>query len=279
VSDLVVITVASGGIGGRVARRLAGHVPLRLVVRDPARAPDVSAAEVAHASYHDPEALRRAFDGAGTVLFVSANEDADREGLHRNVVDALSATGVEHVVYTSFVNTAADATFTFSRDHWQTEQLVRAAGLRHTFLRDGLYMDFLPQMADANGVIRGPGDGWFAPIARDDLAEVASLVLGEPTRHEGRTYTLTGSERVTLTEVAGRLTALTGRPVTFYKETIEEAYASREHYGAPAFEVEGWVTTYIALAKGEMDVVTDDVRTLTGHDPMSLDDYLRPAAS
>lgn len=40
--------------------------------------------------------------------------------------------------------------------------------------------------------------------------------------------------------------------------------------GAPAWEIEGWVTSYAAIATGEMDVVTDAVRQLAGHEPMSL---------
>jgi NAD(P)H dehydrogenase (quinone) len=41
-SDLIAVTGATGVVGGRVARRLADlGVAQRLVVRDPARAPDL----------------------------------------------------------------------------------------------------------------------------------------------------------------------------------------------------------------------------------------------
>ena len=38
----------------------------------------------------------------------------------------------------------------------------------------------------------------------------------------------------------------------FEDETVEQAYASRAHYGAPQFEVDGWVSSYLAIARGEM---------------------------
>ena len=57
-------------------------------------------------------------------------------------------------------------------------------------------------------------------------------------------------------------------------ETLEQAYASRAAYGAPAWEVESWVTTYTAIAAGEWDVVTDDVRRVAGHDPVSVQQFL-----
>jgi hypothetical protein len=38
--------------------------------------------------------------------------------------------------------------------------------------------------------------------------------------------------------------------------------------------VAGWVTSYAAIASGELDVVTNHVEQLTGHPPMSLGDLL-----
>jgi NAD(P)H dehydrogenase (quinone) len=68
---MIVASGASGRLGGRVARRLAGAgLTQRLLVRDPARAPDLPGAEVAVAQYADPEAMRAALDGAAVVLMV-----------------------------------------------------------------------------------------------------------------------------------------------------------------------------------------------------------------
>ena len=54
-----------------------------------------------------------------------------------------------------------------------------------------------------------------------------------------------------------------------------KAYASRAHYGAPAWEVEGWVTSYTAIAAGELATVADTVARLTGHEATSLAEQLR----
>jgi NAD(P)H dehydrogenase (quinone) len=276
-SDLIAVTGATGGLGGRVARRLADRgVRQRLVVRDPGRAPELAGAEVATGSYDDPESLRRAFEGARTLLMVSASEDPDRLRLHANVVDAAVGAGVERVVYTSFFGAAPDCTFTFGRDHWHTEELIRASGLRHTFLRDNLYLDFLPLMVGADGVIRGPaGDGRAAAVTRDDIADAAAAVLLEGDRHDGRTYDMTGPEAFTLAEAAQELSRAAGRTVTYQAETLEEAYASRAHYGAPDWEVAGWVTTYAAIANGDLEEVSGDVAAVAGHPPMGLAEFLR----
>ena len=52
------------------------------------------------------------------------------------------------------------------------------------------------------------------------------------------------------------------------------AYASRASYGAPDWQVEAWVSTYTAIASGEMGSVSDDVLTVTGQPPMSLPQFL-----
>jgi uncharacterized protein YbjT (DUF2867 family) len=92
--------------------------------------------------------------------------------------------------------------------------------------------------------------------------------------HDGRTYELTGPEAFTLAEAAEVMSRFSGRRVTFHDETDEEAFASRAHYGAPEWEVLGWVGTYWAIREGSLADVSDDVRALTGHDPIALRDYL-----
>jgi NAD(P)H dehydrogenase (quinone) len=273
---LIGVTGATGGLGGRVAVRLAEReVPQRLVVRDAARAPDLPGAEVAEApDYADGEAMRRAFDGVETLFLVSAGEHPDRVSLHRSAVDAAAAAGVQRVVYTSFLGAAPDATFTFARDHFHTEEHIRAAGLGHTFLRDSIYLDYVPFFASADGVIRGPaGDGRAGAVARDDIADTAVAALLDG-RHEGREYEVTGRGAITLAEAAAILTHVSGREVVYVEETLEEARASRAPSGAPDWEIEGWVTSYAAIADGSLDVVTDTVSRLAGHEPMTLPEFL-----
>jgi NAD(P)H dehydrogenase (quinone) len=169
---------------------------------------------------------------------------------------------------------APDATFTFARDHFHTEEHIRAAGLGHTFLRDSIYLDYVPFFASADGVIRGPaGDGRAGAVARDDIADTAVAALLDG-RHEGREYEVTGRGAITLAEAAAILTHVSGREVVYVEETLEEARASRAPSGAPDWEIEGWVTSYAAIADGSLDVVTDTVSRLAGHEPMTLPEFL-----
>jgi uncharacterized protein YbjT (DUF2867 family) len=269
--DLIAITGATGHIGRIVTNLLSSAgARTRLVVRDPNRVPTGSA-DVKQATYGDREAATRALQGAGVLFMVSAAESADRLEQHRTFVDAAAAAGVRHVVYTSFLGAAPDATFTLARDHWATEEHLRASGMSWTFLRDSFYLDFLPTLAGDDGVIRGPaGDGRVGAVARSDVARSAAGVLAAPDVHAGHTYDLTGPEALSLAEVARTITEITGRTTTYQTETIEEAYASHQHYGVPDWQLDAWVSTYTAIASGALSLVTDTVESLTGTAPLNL---------
>lgn len=99
-------------------------------------------------------------------------------------------------------------------------------------------------------------------------------VLLEPGDHDGQTYSLTGPEALTLGRVAELLSSHLSKTVTYHPQTIEEAYASRADYGAPQWQLDAWVSTYTAIAAGELEEVTDDIPRLTGHPAMSLEQLL-----
>jgi uncharacterized protein YbjT (DUF2867 family) len=127
-------------------------------------------------------------------------------------------------------------------------------------------------MAGPDGVIRGPaGDGRVAAILRDDVARTAAAVL-PASGHDGRTYDLTGPSAFSLAEAA----RLMG--VQYVDESDEEAYASRASYGAPEWEVAGWVSSYQAIRDGSFSHVSPAVKDLTGREATSLADYLAQAA-
>lgn len=270
------VTGVTGHVGGLVARELAAAgLPLRLLARSPERAPTLPGCVVAELSYGDTDQARRALAGVEVLLMVSAAESAERLQQHRGLVDAATAAGVQHVVYTSFVAAGPRSTFTLGRDHGATEQHITAAGLGFTFLRDNFYLDFLPDTVGADGVIRGPaGDGRLAAVARADVARCAAAVLREPGAHLGRSYDLTGPEAIGLADVAQVLTEVTGRPTSYHDESVPEAYASRATYGAPDWQVDAWVSTYTAIANGDVAAVSDDVGRLTGRSPLSLREVL-----
>jgi NAD(P)H dehydrogenase (quinone) len=266
------VTGSTGVLGGLVSGALAAAgVPQRLLARSVDRAPQLAGSVALPFSYSDRAASTRALEGVQTLFMVSAAENAERLDQHSSFIDSAHAAGVRHIVYTSFIAAAPDATFTLARDHYATEEYIRSSGIEHTFLRDSLYLDFMDALVGADGVIRGPaGTGRVAAVARADVARTAVTVLHDVAAHRNITYDLTGPEALTMAEVAGILSAARGSTVRYQNETLPEAYESRKPWGAPDWQVDAWVSTYTAIAAGEMDEVSTAIETVTGRKPVGL---------
>src|SRR6185312_15760540 len=125
--------------------------PQRLLVRDLGRAPELDDGVPAVVNYADPLPANAALEGVKTLFMVSAAEAEDRLQQHCTFVDTAAAAGVQHIVYTSFFGAAPDSTFTLGRDHFATEERIKASGMDYTFLRDNFYLDFLPLLAGEDG--------------------------------------------------------------------------------------------------------------------------------
>ncbi len=269
------VTGSTGQLGGRVATRLATlGQPQRLLVRNPARAPQLPGAQAVQASYEDGPSMRAALSGVQTLFLVSGYGQTRLEQ-HYSAIDAAIAAGVERIVYTSFLAAAPLATFTHAREHSLTEQHIRATGRRYTFLRPTFYLDRAPRWFSSESIIQGPaGNGTITWVSRDDLADVAVAVL-TTSGHDGASYDITGAQALTLAEAAEQFSRATGLPASYQPETLEEARASRVKLNPSDWELEAWISTYVAIATGEMSVVSHTVEALTGHAPQTLADYVQ----
>lgn len=281
------ITGATGHIGGQVARLLSDQgLPLILPLRNPSRAPRLPGCEPRPFSYGDFELAREALQGVDALFMVSAAESPTREQEHLTLVRATQAAGIQHLVYLSFAEARPDSTFTLARTHAVTEEAIRRSTMKYTFVRDNFYSELMARLADAEGVICGPAEqGRVACVAQRDAAQAVANIMADiaagGTQHQGRTYTLTGSQSLSMEDIARILTTCTGKPHRFHNETIAEAFASRRaaYPDTPDWEIEAWVSTYTAIAKGELAQVTQDLPRLIGREPLTFEQVVTELAN
>ena len=270
------LTGSTGAIGGRAARRLAAAgVEQRLLVRDVGEAPQLDGAlPVEVSDYGDFDGMKTALSGVDTLFLVSFREAEDRLDRHFRAVDAVASAGVERLVYLSFLQASPESTFKLGRQHYATEQHIRESGVAFTFLRSSFYADFVPFFTGDDGVIRAPaGDGKVSWISRDDIADTVVAALRSET-WAGQALENTGPAALDFNETSEILSRVTGLQISYVEETEEEAWESRRPTGAPDWEIEGWVSSYLAVANGELSTVADTVERLTGHPPTDLESFL-----
>ena len=272
------ITGSSGNIGGMVARHLSTcGLPLILPLRNPAKAPNLTNCEARRFAYGDLELAKQALNGVDVLFMVSAAESPTCEQEHLTLVQAASEAGVQHIVYLSFAQAALDSTFTLARTHAVTENAIRQTNMRYIFLRDTFYSEMMA-IANADGIIAGPADdGRVACVSQRDVAQATANIIADIAcdnhHYDNQTYTLTGSQSLSFVEIAAVLTEITGKPHCYHNETVEEAFASRkaEYPDTPDWQIEAWVSTYTAIAKGELAAVSDDLPRLLGHAPIGFE--------
>ncbi|GGU79569.1 nucleotide-diphosphate-sugar epimerase [Streptomyces albospinus] len=274
----VAVTGVTGALGGRIAARLAGHgVPQLLVGRSPDRMPELPGAQRrGPAAYADADAMRKALEGASTLILVSGHRTGRRLEEHATAVEAAIAVGVDRVLYVSLVGAAPAATYTNARDQWLTEQFLAGAGIRHTVLRAGFYTSTPAALANEEFVVSGPAStGRAAFVTHEDIADVITAVAldeGPCSEHDGATLEITGPEALTLDEAVTRIAAATGRPYRFEPETLEDAFTRRWRLGMSGEQIETWISWYQAIERGEISVVTDVVPRLTGSPATPISD-------
>jgi len=285
--ETLLVTGAGGHLGRRVVANLletAKIHPERIIAatRKPADHADLASlgVRVRHADFNDAASMASAFAGADRMLLISTDtldKPGGRLAQHKAAIDAAGNAGVQHIVYTSMPNPEPGNAVIFAPDHYGTEQALGASGLKWTILRDSWYqenlMGYLPSALKSGQWYSAAGEGRIAHIAREDCARVAALVLASPPAGNA-TFTLTGSKGMTTREVAALASEVLGKPIAVVDVTPDQLAGGMKGAGVPEFLIPMLVSFDVAAKAGDLDIVTEDVKTLSGRDPAPLRDFL-----
>lgn len=285
---MIVITGATGQLGTLVVEQLLARVPADQVsvsVRDPdkARALQERGVRVRRGDYTDPDSLASAFEGASTVLLVSAGSTGPGAVTqHGTAVQAAVTAGAERVVYTSHMGADPTSPFPPMPDHAATEEVLRGCGVPFTSLRNGFYASFAAQLlarsgAAQTGELRLPEDGPVAWTTHADLAEAAAIALTTDDL-DGITPPLVATRSVDMTGVAALAAELTGRPV--HRVVVaDEEYRDDLLTRLPQPAVDMLMGVFLAARSGAFAATDPTLGRLLGRPPAELRDTLQLAAA
>lgn len=281
VTTMIVVTGATGGLGGAVVENLLERVPagrIGVSVRDAAGARHLAdrGVRVRQASYEDPAALRDAFAGAEQVLLVSGNDPAaDLVGLHRNAVEAAVAAGVARILYTSQQAAVPGNPYPPSAVHVATEALLVGSGVDWTALRNGAYgpLDQVLGPWWRTGRIAAPADGPVPYTDRADVAEAAAAILAGGRTFDGP-ITLTAPNAVTFDDLAAIGSRLTGRTIARVVVDDDQWVADQVTAGVPEQMARLMVAWYRAGRAGYFADADPLLAEMLGREPLGVTDRL-----
>jgi uncharacterized protein YbjT (DUF2867 family) len=294
-ANLILVTGAAGRVGavGRTITELLlkQGKAVRAIVRsedERAQALRELGAEVVIGDLLDLDSMHRAIAGCDTMYFGMSISDA-----YLTATVNTAAVAKHHGVK-AFVNmsqmTLSQMSITETtaspqhKLHWLAEQALNWSGLpvvhvRPTVLLDGFFLIFTADSVKQSNQIRLPfGEGKTSPIAVADVARVVSALLADPQPHIGRIYNLTGPQSENMDFFALEYSKALGRTITFQDIPVEPWRDALLERGLPVHLVNHLATMADLHRAGRYDRISDDVLTLTGQQPLSVEEFVRKNA-
>jgi uncharacterized protein YbjT (DUF2867 family) len=276
---MILVTGGTGMNGTALLQRLSARgVPALALVRNPQKAGAIAALpgiEVAAGDLSRPETLSVPLNGI-TSAFLTSTSDATMQEVQTNFIEAARKAGVKHVVKLSGIIADVRSPFRFARMHGEIEKRLEESGMAFTHLRAGEFMQSyfrqVPTIVQDGALYLPMENARIASIDVGDIAEAAAAIL-TGSGHHGKVYRLTGSESLTMSDVAERLSRVTGRPVKYVNVPPEAFKKTLLATGAPAYRADALGELFTERRKGMEATVHPTLRSVFKIEPTTLEQF------
>ncbi|MFM7424951.1 MAG: SDR family oxidoreductase [Elainella sp.] len=272
----ILISGATGNIGGAVVQALLQQQPLRALVRDKAKATRLAeqGVELAQGDFSQPASLEAAMQGIERAFLVMPN-DPDQVALEGNFVTAAQQARVRHLVKLSVLR-AGELPSTFQQWHRRIEAQIEASGMAWTHLRPNMLMQnmrwFTPTMAQQGAFYHSIGDTPVSHVDGADVAAVAALCLSQ-SGHENQAYNLTGAEAIFFSQVAEAFSQALHRPIQYVSVAPADLKAARLANGEPEWYLDAEAELFACWQAGAGSAIDPTLAQLLGREPVRFVDY------
>lgn len=284
--DKILVTGATGKYGKAVVESLIKKGVKKnyiyVMVRDKTKAADMISLGVnlVFGDYNYYTSMIRAFSDIDKLLFVSSNEVRHRSEQHKKVIKAAKKAGVKHIIYTSQQHKSDDRNSPIHfivKSHLATEIDIMKSGMSFTILRNGLYLDMLPNFLGnkiiENGIFLPAGQGKIAFTLRSEMAETtANILISEG--HKNKIYDISGSN-ISFTEIAEIISQITGKNVTYFSPSLEVFINTAANNGVPKMMAKMLGGFAAAAQQGELECKDSMMEKLLGRKPKVVEEFLK----
>jgi uncharacterized protein YbjT (DUF2867 family) len=276
---MILVTGATGLNGQELLRRLSAQgSAVRALVRNPAKAETIAElphVEIVQGDMARPETLAAGLRDIDRAMLISSSDPMMLD-VQTNFIDAARKAGVKHIVKLSGIMPELNSAFRFARMHGEIEKRLEASGMAFTHLRAGEFMPAyfrqVPNITAKGAMFLPMEEARIASIDVGDITEIAARVLTS-SGHEGKTYPLTGPEALTMTEVAEKLSAATGKTIRYVNVPPDAARQAQLAAGMPPYLADALFQLFAERRNGKEAKVWPDAQALLGRLPTSFDEF------
>ncbi|WP_410659355.1 NAD(P)H-binding protein [Amycolatopsis sp. lyj-112] len=266
---MILITGATGTIGSHLLRQLTSRgEAVRAMTRNPGAVRAEPGVELVRADFDDPASLAAAVaDVRALFLLTAPTSPAPRHDLA--MLETARSAGVTTVVKLSAIGTGETigGDRTVGAWHLRAEQAVRSSGMAWTVLRPSSFasnvLGFAHPINAGQPVPNMTGTATQGVIDPRDVAAVAAEALTTPG-HDGRTYTLTGPDLLSVPDQAAIMESVLDRPVTTVDLPFDAAREQMLHHGMGPAAADAALTGMAWARAGHNAVLTQDVPRILG---------------
>jgi uncharacterized protein YbjT (DUF2867 family) len=169
--------------------------------------------------------------------------------------------------------------------HWLAEQALNWSGLpvvhvRPTVFLEGFFLTLTPDSVRESDQIRLPfGEGKTSPVAAEDVARAIAALLANPQPHIGKIFHLTGPQSENMHFFAQEYSKALGRTITYRDIPVEPWRDDLLNRRWPVHVVNHLAALADLHRAGRFDRTSDDVCTLTGQEPLTVQEFVRKNAA
>lgn len=276
----LLITGATGSVGTQLVKKLVNmDASFRVLVRNKEQGDLMSHlpnVEIVIGDLSDKDSLTKVLQGIEkTFLLTNSSEDAEK--LQLNFVNAAHKAGVRLIVKLSQLAAEEDSPVRFLRYHAVVENRIRELGFAYTFLRANLFMQGFMALSHyikhERKFYGSLGNAAVSAVDIRDIAEVAAKIL-TGSGHTDKIYNITGGEAITHYQMAEIFSRVLGTEITYVDLSPEQMHGALTIAGFPEWQIGGLIEDYAHYARGEAAGVSDTVSDLTGHAPISFEQFV-----
>ncbi|MGI4741983.1 MAG: SDR family oxidoreductase [Janthinobacterium lividum] len=280
----VLITGATGQIGGDVLRRLQGDTSITLVaaVRSADKGAPLEAQGIRTVilDFDKEETLAPALVGIDRALLVTGYT-VDMLRQSKAFLDQAKQAGVQHIVHLGACG-RDDTTVAHWAWHQLVERYIEWSGFSFTHLRPETFMQNLLSYGGTQVVNQGvikqfTGEARLSWVDAEDVALVAVQALLHPEQHAGQVYRL-GYDAKSYGEIAAIMQQTLGEPFRYealppeiFLENMRAAGAEMAYMGC----VYEHYKRYAAHTIPGADDTFDNFPAITGQEPVRWADFVQ----
>jgi uncharacterized protein YbjT (DUF2867 family) len=296
----ILVTGATGTVGSEVVKQLTSPSSLssgsrvRAAVHSKDKADKLrdenKTIEIVDMDYNKPETIVDALNGIDK-LFLLTLPTPNMSEIVSSLIKEAKKNDVKHIVKLSVLDADAEPGIMIGRMHRQEEKIIEESGIPYTFLRAGAFMQnfinfFGQTIRTQNAIYLPAGDGKVSFVDVRDIAAVATEILlaknngtKNKQQYEYKKYGITGNEALSYSQAAEILSNALSRRISYVNITEEDARKAMKKMGMEDWLVDALMELYSVIRSGYASQTTSVVEQITGHKPISLEQFARDYAN